>query len=341
MKNKKHKLNTKNIVEFRKDVVSGDWVLISSDSAKKPIFFKKSLVKPLPKSKCPFEDPMASGNEKVLLWYPKPGKNDMKDWWAMIFPNKYPVVFYSKTCPIVSKDSIYEKMQGVGFQEVVVTRDHKRHFGKMNKSEIEVLIEAYVARFQALRSEECVEYILIMHNQGSASGASVPHPHSQIFAIPLVPPDVASSILGSKKYFHEHKRCVHCDIIRFDTKEKKRVVYENKHFIVIAPYASRMSFETRIYPKIHESRFEAIDIVQRQDLADAMIFIFSKFDTNLNNPDYNMVIHTAPPKNRDAAHYHWHVEILPRVGIWGGLELGTGIDVVKIPPEEAAKILKK
>ena len=72
-----------------------------------------------------------------------------------------------------------------------------------------------------------------------------------------------------------------------------------------------------------------------------MKFSFSKFETNLNNPDYNMVIHTVPPKNRDSSHYHWHVEILPRVGIWGGLELGTGIDVVKIPPEEAAKILKK
>ncbi|HEY4521630.1 MAG TPA: galactose-1-phosphate uridylyltransferase [Candidatus Paceibacterota bacterium] len=331
----------KNTVEFRKDIVSGEWVLISSDLTKKPLFFKKSPAKPLPKSKCPFENPVTSGNEKVLLWYPKPGKNDTKDWWTMIFSNKYPVVFYSKICPIIDKNGIYEKIQGVGFQEVVVTRDHDRHFGKMNTNEIEVLIEAYVARFQALLSEECVEYILIMHNHGPASGASVPHPHSQILAIPLVPPDVASSILGSKKYFQEHKRCAHCDIIKFDIKEKKRIVYENKHFIVIAPYASKMSFETRIYPKIHESRFEAIDINQRQNLADAMKFIFSKFETNLNNPDYNMVVHTAPPKNRDAGHYHWHVEILPRVGIWGGLELGTGIDVVKIPPEEAAKILRK
>lgn len=331
----------KNIVEFRKDIVSGEWVLISSSLAKKPFYFKKSPATPLPKSKCPFEDPRTSGHEKILLWYPKTGKNDMKYWWVMIFPNKYPVVSYSNTCPVVVKNGIYEKTNGVGFQDVVVTRDHSRHFSKMTKSEIEILIEAYVARFQVLCNEECVEYVLIIHNHGPSSGASVPHPHSQIFAMPLVPPDVASSISGSRKYFNTHKKCVHCDMIRWDIKEKKRVIFENRHFVVISPYASRVSFETRIYPKLHESRFEVIDTVQRQDLADAMKFIFSKFDKNLNNPDYNMVIHTAPPKERNVGHYHWHIEILPRMGIWGGLELGAGIDVVKVPPEEAAKILRK
>jgi len=331
----------KNIIEFRKDIVSGEWVLVSSSLQKKPFYFKKSAVFPLPKSKCPFENSKVFNQEKILLWYPKTGKNDMKYWWVMIFPNKYPVVSRSNTCPILEKKGIYEKTIGVGFQEVVVTRDHNRHFSKMTKNEIEILIEAYVARFQALRSEECVEYILIMHNHGPSAGASVPHPHSQIFAIPLVPPDVASSIDGSKKYFKANKRCVHCDMIRLDLKEKKRIVFENKHFVAVSPYASRVSFEIRIYPKLHESRFEVIDAPQKQDLADTMKFVFSKFDKNLNNPDYNMVIHTAPPKNRDAGHYHWHVEILPRVGIWGGLELGTGIDVIKVPPEEAAKILKK
>ena len=315
--------------------------MISSGLVKKPVFFKKLSVKPLPKSKCPFEDPKASGHEKILLWYPKPGKNDIKDWWVMIFPNKYPVVYNSRICPVVEKIGIYEKAGGAGFQEVVVVRNHERHFAKMSEKEIEVLIEAYVSRFQVLRSEDCVDYILIIHNHGSASGASVPHPHSQIFAIPFVPPDVASSIAGSRAYFHKHKRCVHCDMLSQDSKDKKRIIFENRHFWALAPYASRVSFEIRIYPKFHESRFEAIDVEQRQDLAGAMKFVFSKLDKNLKNPDFNMVVHTAPPKSRDAMHYHWHVEILPRVGIWGGLELGAGIDVVKVPPEEAAKILRK
>ena len=186
-----------------------------------------------------------------------------------------------------------------------------------------------------------MEYILIIHNHGSEAGASVPHPHSQMFAIPLIPPDVSRSIKGSQRYFYENKHCVHCDMIHWDLKEKKRIIFENKCFVALNPYASKVSFETRIYPKIHESMFEVIDIEQRQYLAETMQFVFSKFNKNLKNPDYNMVIHTSPPKLSATRHYHWHVEILPRIGIWGGLELGAGIDVVKIPPEEAAKILKK
>ncbi len=274
MKNKKHKLKTKNIVEFRKDIVSGEWILVSSGSNKKPVFFTGIVSKPYPRSECPFENPISSGNEKLLLWYPSPGKNKIEDWWVLIFPNKYPVVASSNVCPQNEKSGIYEKKYGVGFQEVVVTRDHNRSIAQMTESEIELLLEAYLSRFQALRSEECVEYILIIHNHGSMAGASIPHPHSQMFAIPLVPPDVAQSIMGSRKYFDKYHKCVHCSMISCDLKEKKRIIFENKLFIVVAPYAPRASFEVRIYPKIHESRFEVIDFAQKKELAEAMKNIF-------------------------------------------------------------------
>ena len=114
-----------------------------------------------------------------------------------------------------------------------------------------------------------------------------------------------------------------------------------KVFVFFVSVPSPVSHEIRIFPKFHESRFEVIDRKQRGDLSDTLKIIFYKIFKKLRNPDYNMVIHTAPPKARGVEHYHWHVEILPRFGIWGGLELGTGIDVVKISPEEATKILRK
>ena len=314
----------KNTIEFRKDLVSGDWVLISTGIQKKPVFFKRVEIKPSPKSKCPFEKIQQS-----------------KDRWIHVFPNKYPVVIEPDVCPPMEKCGIYEKKIGVGFQEVIVTRSHERHFALMNREEIGLVLEAYQSRFQELASEPCVDYILIIHNHGSRAGATVPHPHSQIFAIPIIPPDVKRSLEGSRKYFHDHKRCVHCDILKDELKEKKRIIYQNKHFIVLAPYASRVAYEIRVFPKFHESRFEAIDQAQRNDLSDTMRFIFQRMAKKLKNPDYNFFIHTAPPKEKHAEHYHWHLEILPRIAIWGGLELGAGIDVVKISPEETAKLLRK
>lgn len=330
----------KNVIEFRKDVVSGDWVLVSTGIRKKPVFFSREKTKPLPKSRCPFEDPTKS-QEKILLWLPAPGKKGQKDWWVAIIPNKYPVVTSSNICPLLERCGMHETKIGVGFQEVIITKSHDRHFGVMSKKEIELVVEAYQSRYQALSAEPCVDYILIIHNHGSRAGATVPHPHSQIFAIPIIPPDVGRSLEGSRKYFHEHKRCVHCDVLRTELKEKKRIIYQNKSFVALSPYAPRVAYEVRIFPRKHESRFEAIDQSQRDDLAEAFQFVFSKIYKVLKNPDYNFFIHTAPPKERHADHYHWHLEILPRVAIWGGLELGAGIDVVKVSPEETARILRK
>ncbi|OGF64097.1 hypothetical protein A2661_00075 [Candidatus Giovannonibacteria bacterium RIFCSPHIGHO2_01_FULL_45_24] len=330
-----------NKIEFRKDAVSGEWVLVSAGVQKKPVFFRRPVEKPLPKSKCPFDDAKRSKQEKVLLWMPKSGGKDFKDWWVQIFPNKYPVVARSSICPPLERRGIHEKKIGVGFQEVIVTRSHEKHFALMNREEINLVLEAYRSRFQALASEPCVDYILIIHNHGAKAGATVPHPHSQIFAIPIIPPDVKRSLDGSYKYFRAHRRCVHCDILKNELKEKERIIYQNKRFVVLAPYASRVIYETRIFPKFHEPRFEIIDQAQRKDLSDAMGFVFRKIFKKIKNPDYNFFIHTAPPKERHAEHYHWHVEILPRVATWGGLELGAGIDVVKISPEETAKLLRR
>ena len=331
----------KDIIEFRRDLVSGDWVLISSKIKTKPVFFTKPNIKPLPKSKCPFEDPKRSGNENVLLWLPKRGKNDFDEWWIQVLPNKYPVIESGKICQPVFKKGVLEFTPGNGFQELVVTRDHGRPLGLLRKDELSLIIEVYTIRYHALKAEPCIEYILILHNSGSRAGATVPHPHSQIFAIPIIPPDVARSLSGSRAYFHKHRRCVHCDVLRSELRQKERVIYQNRSFVIFAPYAPKAAYEVRIFPKEHEARFEVIDPRQKENLAEALQFIFSRIYKVLKNPDYNFFIHTAPPKDAHARHYHWHMEIVPRIATWGGLELGAGIEVVKVAPEETARILRK
>lgn len=334
------KTTGKNLIEFRKDLVSGDWVLISTNLQKKPVFFTRSETKPMPKLRCPFENLQKAGHEKVFLWLPRKGKNDFKNWWVQVVNNKYPVVHTGKTCQPVFKNGLFEYTDGNGFQELVVMRDHDRPPGLMTKEEIELVLEAYTIRYHALKIEPCIEYIFIIHNSGSRAGASVPHPHSQIFAIPIVPPDISRSLSGSRDYFRKNGRCVHCDMLKWELAKKERIIYQNKSFAVLAPYASKVAYEIRIFPKRHEARFEIIDSFQKKDLAEAMQKVLFRIYRYLKNPDYNFFIHTAPPKGTDS-HYHWHIEILPRVAIWGGLELGTGIEVVKIAPEETAKLLRK
>lgn len=315
---------------FRKDIVSGDWILVASRLKTKPNFFAKALRRAKPARKgCPFEDP--EKKHEILF----------SSGFVKVIKNKFPILTPHQTCPVALPEGPYRKLNGVGFQELVITRDHSRSLGFMTLEEISLVIKTYRARYLFLKDEKCVEYILIFHNNGPSAGATVPHPHSQILALPIVPPDVGRSLSGSKRYFHEHRKCVHCTMLKKELSDKKRIVYKNKNFVVLCPYASRVSFEIRLFPIRHSPNFERLSPAGQSSLAEAMRVIFAKLKNGLNDPDYNFFIHTAPTTAGHMKHYHWHLEIVPRTAIWGGLELGTGIEVVKVPPEEAAKILRK
>ncbi|MBI2609695.1 HIT domain-containing protein [Candidatus Giovannonibacteria bacterium] len=331
--------------EFRKDIVSGDWILVASGSAKRPHFLKEDRRKKTSIKKCPFEDPQKSGNGDALFWRPLPtasGENREKfsSWFVQVVKNKFPILNPHKVCPVTVKNGSEQSFGGVGFHEIVVTRNHARSLGFMTREELKLVLETYRERYRALSSEKCVEYVLIYHNNGLKAGATVGHPHSQIVALPIIPTDVKRSLDGSSRYYEKHKRCVHCTVIKDESRAKKRVIYKNKHFIVICPYASHVSAEIRLFPITHNPRFEDMHEAQYDSFVEAVRVVFAKLNKALHDPDYNFFIHTAPPKSKNYKHYHWHFEILPRTNIWGGVELGTGIEVVRILPENAAKILR-
>ena len=329
----------KTISELRQDMVSGEWVVIATGRAKRPHDFlkqKRARVRD-PVASCPFEKLIAN---RVLV-YSKDKKKDDGDWWIQVIPNKYPA-FGKGVCAVFYKEGPYQWTGGVGFHEVVITRDHARSIGMMSKEETEFLIHAFQERYLALKDDRCVEYVSIFHNNGRMSGATITHPHSQIIAIPVVPPDIRRSVDGSRRFYRANRACVHCMILRYERKVKKRLIFENERFVVIAPYASKTAFETRVFPKFHSAHFEDMAPRDRILLADALRTALAKLFRGLNDPDYNFFLHTAPVRNvKDTEHYHWHFEIIPKTAIWAGFEIGTGIEISVISPERAAEFLRK
>lgn len=348
-KDKEHKI----VSEFRKDLVSGEWILVSSLRQFRPHYFAPPSHETSARQgkaerdktavlNCPFEDPQASGNPAPVLWYPKPGKatEDFKKWFVQIIPNKYPVLSRNHVCAKRYDAGPYEKIEAYGFHEVIITRDHFKPLHKMSVEEISVVLKAYRDRHKALTADDCVEYVLIFHNHGERAGASVAHPHSQLVALPIVPPDVASSINGGVEYFEKNQKCVHCVMLDFEMKEKIRIVSKNEHFVTLAPFASRVPYETRIFPLKHESDFADITDEELPCLAEILKDTLMRISKTLKEPDYNFFIHTASSKSKNVPYYHWHIEILPRSYKWAGLELGTGIEVVSVAPEQAAEELR-
>lgn len=334
--------NEKNISELRRDLVSGTWVAFSSQRKFRPKH-QEDFVRVSDNCDNADECPFCKHNIKnqkqekdTLTYFDKKG-----EWSVRVFPNKFPI-FSSNIHELEKRDiGPFEVMNGVGYHEVLVTADHRKNFPDLEIPQIVEVFNAYQERYLALMNKRNIKYISIFKNYGKSAGASIIHPHNQIVAMPVIDPDVARSLTGSAKYFQAHKECVHCTMIEWEKKNEERIVFENEEFIVICPFVSRVSFEVRIYPKRHLSYFERITQDQKIKLSEAVKKALSKIKRNLDDPDYNMFLHTAPCDGQTYDHYHWHLEIFPKTNIWAGLELSTGIEVCSVLPEEAAKILRK
>lgn len=329
----------KTVSELRQDIVSGDWVVIATGRAKRPHEFLKQKRSRFnqPQKTCPFENL----HEEALLFYAFGGRQEKNNWWVEVVPNKYPA-FGKGVCSLFRQVGPYQWIEGVGFHEVVVTRSHERSIAAMSREEVELVLRVYQERYLAISKDECVRYISILHNHGRLSGATISHPHSQIIAIPVIPPDIGKSIRGSGDYSRKYQTCIHCLVLRYELKAKERIIYENKSFVVIVPFASKTAFEIRIFPKKHSPHFEEMEVEERSFLADVMRVSLAKLFKGLNNPDYNFFLHTAPTRDSQKfQQYHWHFEILPKTAIWGGFEISTGIEISTITPEEAAKFLRE
>ncbi|MBI2052278.1 MAG: galactose-1-phosphate uridylyltransferase [Candidatus Sungbacteria bacterium] len=328
----------KEISELRQDPVGRDWVVISTGRAKRPEAFKSSgiLEHETPINLCPFENPKEHGNE-VIKTYPSLSGSG---WTVQVVKNKFPIM-EGQNCRVESKEGLYLVKDNAGYHEVVVFKDHRRSLAQLEIAEAGQIIKTYRERYLELSQRMCADYILIFHNHGRPSGASISHPHSQMMALSFIPSDIRRSLEGSRKYKEERGRCVHCDILEWELKEKKRIIFENKSFVAVVPYVPRFSYEVRIFPKAHQSYFENISDDETIDFAEALKISLAKIYHGLNNPAYNFFIHT-PPAERDHEYdyYHWHLEINPRLNIWGGFELGTGGEVIDVDPDEAAEYLR-
>lgn len=323
--------------EFRRDMVSGDWVVIAPKRATRPEqFFSKVKRKKVAKTTCPFEDPQKSGNGEPILLY-----TDDKKWLIQIVPNKFPILAHKNICATVVRHGVYEVAEGVGHHEIVITHDHRANFAHLSDGMANLVFKAFVERYRDIQNDECMKYVSIFHNWGPTAGASIAHPHYQILSLPIIPPDVNRSLQGSADYFKKHKKCVHCTMLEAELKAKKRVVYQNKEAIVFAPYVSREPFEMRVFPKKHLPYFEDTDGSTMKYMVDALQKALLLLEIQLHDPDYNFFIHTAPIADKKKfSHYHWHIEIEPKVSINAGFELGTGVEVNIVDPDDAAEMLR-
>jgi UDPglucose--hexose-1-phosphate uridylyltransferase len=326
----------KNNSEIRHDLISGNWVIIAPkrNSRHRDLLKNEPRVK-VSKRNCPFEYPF-SGNEVISQY----GKGS-GDWQVAILQNKYPAVAHIGKSPLIRKTGTYELLRGFGYHNLVVTRGHNSDFSELSEKEATFTFRVLEERYRTLQKEKEVAFISIFHNWGPGAGATIYHPHYQIITVPIVPRAVEISLMNSHKFFSKHKRCMHCFVMERELKERKRIVFRNRSAVVVAPFVSRGPFQLRVYPLHHRPYFEDTPDGELDDIALALRTALQRIRRKLHDPDYNFYIHTAPVKNKKSHnHYHWHIEVVPHLDISAGFEMGTGIEINTVDPNEAARILR-
>jgi UDPglucose--hexose-1-phosphate uridylyltransferase len=378
--------------EYRCDPLTGQTVLVAEERASRPHQFDIENTG-LPDNDsseqrrvhCPF----CEGNEAMtpgeLAAYrsaglsPNGSLSDTADWLVRVFPNKYPAVRRDDTQfpdilsfqhylngTISGNMQLPQAAEGVGHHEVIVeTPRHILSVSEMSKTETENMFRIYGERLNSLRKENRWAFVQIFKNVGAAAGASIPHSHSQLIAMPFVPYSFLQMMKNAADYRDKTQRCYWCSMLESELRYQKRLIEETEHFIAMCPFASRFAGEVKIYPKEHQPHFA--DILtdsttpdsSGQVLSDLAVLVkrtvqrLEKVTSQMNGTAahsklaYNFVLQTSPfavPAEYDNSGeqelFHWSLSILPSLARAAGFEWGTGLHINPVSPETAAAQLK-
>jgi UDPglucose--hexose-1-phosphate uridylyltransferase len=327
--------------ELRKDPIVGRWVIISTERAKRPTMPKQDS----PSESggfCPFcEGQEANTPHEIIAYRERNTRADEKGWRVRVVPNKFPALQVEGD---LNKrgDGIYDKMHGVGAHEVIIECPfHEVSIARLSEENIREVLWAYRDRLVDLKKDQRLVYGMLFKNVGAQAGASLEHSHSQLIVTPIVPVNVWEEMTGSLEFFGYRGRCIFCDMIHQELGTEKRIVLDTPNFVAFCPFASRFPFEVWIVPKQHHSHYENIHKLEVDDLGTVLKTVLLKLEVALDKPPYNYIIHTAPFDTQMLPHYHWHLEIIPRLTRVAGFEWGTGFYINPVPPEQAAQFLQE
>jgi len=349
------------VQEYRQNPLTGNWVIISPGRAARPQQFAHSAEQSLPErdAECDF----CPGNEhkttpEVYAVRDDYSAVDREGWRVRVVANKYPAVTIDAegvptpesvalARPAPAPDPSIEPSQlrpsrpAVGMHEVVIESPaHNRHWALQDTSQATLIVETLRHRYRMIAQAKDVRYISIIKNHGRRSGSSLRHPHLQIIATAVVPPAAGFMVDRQEVYAKEAGRPYFEAVLAEELPSGRRVVAMNEEFVTLTPWASQVPYEMWIVPRRQMSGFGELPDGQLERFAIVLRDALYRLHQGLNDPDYNFVIHSAPKGQRAQQHHRWFVQIAPRVTTPAGFELGTGMYINTVPPEEAAATLR-
>jgi UDPglucose--hexose-1-phosphate uridylyltransferase len=324
--------------ELRQNFMTKEWVVIATERAKRPdqMAVHRS-VKPLPSfsENCPFCPGHESQTPPEILRLP-----DSDSWKARVVPNKF-AALSPDAKPERTIRRTMRSLGGFGEHDVIVeTPDHSLAMAMMTDQHVADILRIYKTRHDQLCLDPRVAHITIFKNHGADAGTSLEHPHSQMIATPVISHQVRERFQEALRHYDDFGCCMFCQLIDEELQDGRRVVLESEHFAAVELFASPAPFFTHIYPKRHMASFGDISAVEIIDLGRVLRALLAKLYHGLENPDFNFTIRTAPAECVGVRYFHWYMSVIPRLTRTAGFELGSGMFINTVIPEQAAEFLR-
>ena len=323
---------------LRCDVTTGDWVLFAPARAQRPHRPAPPPAPSPPPGRCPF----CPGNEALTPPEVLRLDDGAGGWSVRVVPNLYPALDPSLTPARHDQGPVFRALEGCGVHEVVIeSTEHARPLSQQPLEQAERILQVLHRRFCALKADPRLQAIVLFKNQGERAGTSLTHPHWQLIATPIVPRLLRLEQAVARDYFNRTSRSLYGVVLDEELAAGTRVLSANEDFVAVLPWASQVPYQVRILPREQRSSFAGVDPDRLRPLARMLQGVLGRLERVLAAPDFNLTLGTAPLADEDNGYYRWHLDVLPRLATPAGFELGSGMAINPVLPEEAASALRE
>ena len=318
---------------LRLDPLTGRWVVVSRDRAQRPAAFAEqfSPVQADTSRPCPF----CPGNEEktppALETYGSTGR-----WLVRVVPNLYPAFEGDRPFVVEHRGPVFTQATAGGIHEVLVlSPEHANAWDSISDDQAGLVMAAIRDRIEEHSSVPGLRYSQAIVNAGREAGASIEHPHGQLLGMSFVPRELAEEQAGFARFAG---RCLLCTTADAEEDAGHRVVYADDRVMVICPFWSGVPFEMLVIPRTHGAHLHRATPGDLVAVGRSLRVVLAHLRERVGDVAYNVAFHSAPYRAPEP--YHWHAHIWPKITTQAGFELGTGVLINVVAPEQAAEELR-
>jgi UDPglucose--hexose-1-phosphate uridylyltransferase len=319
--------------QLRLDPMSGRWVVVSPGRSERPYSFvqRSPWVEEEPYRPCPF----CPGNEETtppaLETYGPSGS-----WLVRVVPNLYPAFEGDEPFVVANRGPVFTQATAGGIHEILIfSPEHDTTWGQLSEVQASLVMAALRDRLEEHAQRPNLRYTQAIVNSGREAGASLEHPHGQLLGMSFIPRELAEEQARFARFVGS---CLLCTTVEAEEDSGQRVIYADDRVVVICPFWSAVPYEMLVIPRDHYPHLHKSPTQDLLAVGESIRRCLGQLAASVGDVAYNIVFHSAP--YRVGEPYHWHAHIWPKATTTAGFELGTGVAINVVSPEEAAETLR-